>query len=52
LKYGVALGPTNFDTACLFSLLNQINWTDRKSVEMDMLDQLLLVAHQFAFQCV
>ena len=44
LNCALALGPTSVDVERLFSLLNCINRADRRSLEMDMLEKLLIVA--------
>ena len=44
LRCALALSPTSADVECLFSLLTRINRADRRSLEMDVLEKLLIVA--------
>ena len=44
LRCALALSPTSADVERLFSLLNRINRVDHKSLEMDLLEKLLIVA--------
>ena len=44
LRCALALSPTSVDVERLFSLLNRINWADRRSLKMDLLEKLLIVA--------
>ena len=50
-RCALALIPTSADLEQLFSFLNWINRVDCRSVEMDMLEKLLIVARDI-FNCV
>ena len=40
----LARSPTSADLECLCCLPSRINWVDHRSLEMDMLEKLLIVA--------